>query len=68
MQKYQFKGALSKAEITMGELANRLGYSRQNLNVRIERNKFTDEELKQIAEILGCKYVCYFEFPDGTKI
>lgn len=68
MQKYQFKGALEKAGVTMAELAEKLGYSNQNLFMRIKRNKFTDEELKQIAEILGCKYVCYFEFPDGTKI
>ena len=68
MQKYQFKGALEKSGITMGELAERLGYSKQNLFMRIKRNKFTDDELKQIAEILGCKYVCYFEFQDGTKI
>ena len=30
--------------------------------------RFSEEELKKIAEIIGAKYVEYFEFPDGTKI
>lgn len=54
--------------ITESELARRLGTSASALNQRMKTGKFTSEELDSIAEALGARFVCYLEFPDGTRI
>lgn len=64
----QVKAACNVAGISLTELANRMGMSQQNLSKRLKVAKFTQEELQQMAQCLGCKYVSYFEFEDGTKI
>ena len=54
--------------ISQTELAKRLDMSQQNLSKRLKVGKFSEKELQQIANALGCKYHSYFEFADGTKI
>jgi len=54
--------------ISQTELAKRLGMSQQNFSKRLKVGKFSDSELQNIANALGCKYHSYFEFSDGTKI
>lgn len=56
------------ADISEAELARRLGTSAQAFGQRLKTGKFTSKELENIGELLGAKYVYYFEFPDGTKI
>ena len=48
------KDVLERKHIKQVELASRLGISRQNLNNKLKRDHFTNEELFQIAEALGC--------------
>lgn len=62
------KAACDVAGISLTELANRMGLSQSNFSQRLKTGKFTKEELEQMAQCLGCKYVSYFEFEDGTKI
>ena len=50
------------------EIARKLGKSSQAFGQRIKTGKFTSSELEQIAEAMGAKFVCYFEFPDGEKV
>lgn len=64
----QVKSACEVAGISLTELATRLGTSQQNLSKRIAVGKLEKEMMYKIAECLGCKYVCYFEFDNGTKI
>lgn len=45
-----------------------MGMSQQSISNRLKTGKFTKEELEQMADALGCEYVSYFKFPDGTKI
>lgn len=54
--------------ITESELARRIGTSPSALNQRMKTGKFTSEELLNIADALGARFVCYLEFPDGTRI
>lgn len=54
--------------ISQAQLARDLGTTPANLNKKLGRNTLTKEDLEQIAEALGGEYVCYFEFPDGTKV
>ena len=60
--------ALSYAGISQAELARRIGTTSQNLHQRVKRNKFTKEELEEIAAALGGTWRAEFVFDDGTVI
>lgn len=60
--------ALIKQKMNLGELADKTGQSRQNLSNKLKRDKFTTQELEEIAAALGIAFEGYFIFPDGTKI
>lgn len=62
------KAACDVAGISLTELGRRMGMSQVPISQRLKTGKFTKEELEQMAFHLGCAYICYFEFPDGTKI
>ena len=68
MKKEQIKAACAKQGMTMGALAEKIGMSKQNFSARLQNEKFKDDELKKMASVIGCKYVCYFEFEDGSRI
>lgn len=59
---------LLKEKKTIGELADLLGQSRQNLSNKLSRDNFSVRELKKIAKVLGAEYEENFVFQDGTKI
>lgn len=60
--------ALAHRGTSQAQLARDVGESPANFNKKVKRNTLTKEDLEQIAEAMGAKYVCYFEFPDGTRI
>lgn len=64
----KIKMALAYKGISEAELARQLGSSPQAFNQRMKTDKFTSEELKNIAEILGATYTFYFDFGNEYKI
>ena len=56
------------AGISMTELGRRLGMSQSAFSQRLKTGKFTQEELENMANILGCKYISVFQFPDGKRV
>ncbi len=64
----KIKMALAYKGISEAELARMLGTSPQAFNQRMKTDKFTSEELKKIAEVLGATYTFYFDFGNDTKI
>ena len=64
----KIKLAETYADIKEAELARRLGKTSQALGQRIRTGKFSIEELEEMAKAMGAEFVCYFEFPDGTKL
>lgn len=48
--------ALIRAKISQRQLAAKMNTSPQNLNKKIRRNTLNDEEMQQIADILGCDW------------
>lgn len=60
--------ALTYAGVSQRALAEQMGVAVSNLNQKIKRNSLRKEDMEQIAAAIGARYVCYFEFPDGTKI
>lgn len=57
-----------KKNISLAELARRIGQSPQNFNKKLKRDTVTLEELKQIADVLGVTFEQSFIFPDGELI
>ena len=59
---------LRRKKITISDLADMVGTSRQNLTNKLNRDNFTEKELQQIAEVLECKFEGFFIFDDGDTI
>lgn len=59
--------ACTYANITQSQLAEHFCISQQSFHDRIKTDKFTPEELEKMAEVLGCKYVSYFQTKDGKR-
>ena len=68
MRKEAITQAIRARGATVKDAAEVLGYTRQNLYRRISAGTITDEELSKLADWLGGRYVCHFEFdnPDGS--
>ena len=50
----KIKVILNRRGMTMGELAEKTGQTRQNLSNKMSRDNFPEKELKAIAEALEC--------------
>lgn len=60
---------LKRRGMTVGELAERTGQTRQNLSNKLSRNNFQEKELQEIAVALGCSYSLTFTLEDtGEQI
>lgn len=55
-------------DITITELAKKLGVSQPTMTNRLKTGKFSLEEYERIASALGVDFHLYFELPNGTKI
>lgn len=64
----QIKVLCVRSNISVAELARRVGTTPQNLNARMKRESFSISELETIAEAVGCKFERYFVLQDGEKI
>lgn len=64
----KLKMALGFADMSMSELARRIGTTPQNFHFKVKRNTLTLEDLTKIAEVLGAEWIAKFRFPDGTEI
>ena len=63
----QIRAAMLHANVNVTELAKQFGTSQSSMTQRLKKGKFTKEELKRIADILGCEYISIFKFPDGRE-
>lgn len=45
-----------------------MGMSQASISKRVKTGKFTQEELEEMAAIMGCKYQSSFVFPDGNEV
>ena len=50
--------------MTLGELAERTGQSRQNLSNKMTRDNFTEREASEIAAALNCTFSTEFKMND----
>lgn len=64
----QIKNALEYAGMTITELGKKMGITQPAISKRLKTGKFTQDELYNIASMIGCKYISEFVFKDGTTI
>ena len=62
------KQLCEQMNISVAELARRIGQTPQNFNKKLKRETVTLDELKAIADVLGVKFVQAFILPDGDEI
>lgn len=64
----KIKMALAYSGKSEAWLAREMDTSPQAFHQRMKTDKFTIEELENIAKHLGAEYKFSFSFPDGTEI
>ena len=52
---------LKRKGMTVTSLAESLETTRQNLTNKLNRDNFSENELRKIAEVLGCSLILEFE-------
>lgn len=57
-----------KKNISLAELARRIGQSPQNFNKKLKRRTVSTEEMIEIANVLGIMFEQGFTLPDGQSI
>lgn len=63
----QVKMAAVYSNITLTEIAKKVGMSPQSFSNRMKTGKFTRQELEKIGSALGAEYISCFRFPDGME-
>ena len=53
--------------LSVGEFAEKLGKTRQNIANKLKRNNFSDQELQEIAKALDCTYTAVFTMNDTQE-
>lgn len=65
----KIKIILNRRSMTLAQLAEKTGQSRQNLSNKLSRDNFTEKELYTIANALECKFEAGFIMNDtGEKV
>ena len=59
---------MKRQNMTMGELAEASGQTRQNLSNKMTRGNFTEKDIESLASALVCSVKISFILPDGTEI
>lgn len=65
----KIKIILKRRNMTLAQLAEKTGQSRQNISNKLSRDNFTEKELYTIASALDCSFEAGFIMNDtGEKI
>ena len=64
----KIKMLLVEKEITITELAQKLGTTQPNISGKMKRDNFSEKELQEIADVCGVEVEINFVLKDGRKI
>lgn len=65
----KIKIILKRRNMTLAQLAEKTGQSRQNMSNKMSRDNFTEKDLKEIATALDCTFTAGFIMNDtGEEI
>lgn len=57
-----------RVNMSIGELAEATGQTRQNLSNKLSRDNLSQNDLISLASAMGCTVEIKFTLPDGTEI
>lgn len=57
---------MARKNISMGDMAEKTGQSRQNLSNKMKRGNFTESDIIQMAAVIGCTVSIQFLDADGN--
>ncbi|MFL8674149.1 helix-turn-helix transcriptional regulator [Clostridioides sp. GD02404] len=63
----KIKIILKRKNITIGELAEKSGQTRQNLSNKFSRDNFSEKEIREFANVLDCEFDFYFTTKDTNE-
>lgn len=64
----QIKVLCIRSNISVAELARRLGKSPQSFNSKLKRESFTVKDLEEIAAVTGTEFKRNYILPNGEEI
>ena len=64
----QIKVLCVRSNISMAELARRIGVSPQSLSAKMKRESFTISDLEEIADVVGAKFIRKFMLYNGEEV
>lgn len=64
----QIKVLCVRSDISVAELARRIGTSPQNFNAKMKRESFTIKDLEKVAAVVSCTFERHFILGSGEKI
>lgn len=65
----KIKIMLGRRNMTLAQLAEKTGQSRQNMSNKMSRDNFSEKELLEIAKALNCTFIANFIMNDtGEEI
>lgn len=64
----QIKVLCVRSNISVSELARRMGTTPQNFNAKLKRESFTVADLEQIADVTGSSFERHFVLKNGDTI
>lgn len=59
---------LKRKNVTITELSEKIGTTRQNLTNKLKRNNFNENDLKLIASTLGCTLSITFQDNESGEV
>ena len=63
----KIKIILKRRNMTVAQLAEKIGQSRQNFSNKLSRDNFTEKELYSIANALDCSFEAVFIMNDTNE-
>lgn len=64
----QIKVLCVRSNISVAELARRVGTSPQNFNAKLKRESFTVNDMEEIARAVDCSFERNFILQNGDKV
>ena len=64
----KIKTIMGRQKVSMGEMADKTGQSRQNLSNKMKRDDFAEGEIRKMAAVLGCTVDVRFLDENGNVV
>lgn len=64
----KIKVLLNRKNMSVHDLAELLGQTRQNVNTKLKKDNFSEQDLRKIASVLGVEFEGFFFLENGDKI